>query len=50
KKNSRERGPALIGIELQQQSDLAPLIDRMEKKKFRYEYVNDQPDLFHYLI
>ena len=50
KKNSRERGPALIGIELQKQSDLAPLIDRMEKKKFRYEYVNDQPDLFHYLI
>lgn len=50
KKNSRERGPALIGIELQKPDDLAPLMDRMEKKKFRYEYVNDQPDLFHYLI
>lgn len=50
KKNSRERGPALIGIELQHREDLAPLIERMAKKKFRYEYVNDQPDLFHYLI
>ena len=50
KKNNRDRGPALIGIELKNQSDLAPLIDRMEVKKFRYEYVNNQPDLFHYLI
>ena len=50
KKNSRDRGPALIGIELQHRGDLAPLVARMEKKKFRYEYVNDQPDLFHYLI
>ncbi len=50
KKNSRDRGPALIGIELENQTDLAPLMDRMVKKKFRYEYVNDQPDLFHYLI
>lgn len=50
KKNSRERGPALIGIELESQEDLAPLMDRMVKKKFRYEYVNNQPDLFHYLI
>ena len=50
KKNSRERGPALIGIELEHRDDLAPLMERMENKKFRYEYVNDQPDLFHYLI
>ncbi|TRX61812.1 threonine ammonia-lyase IlvA [Fulvivirga sp. M361] len=50
KKNSRERGPALIGIELQRPDDLTSLMDKMQKKKFRYEYVNDQPDLFHYLI
>ena len=50
KKNSREKGPALIGIELQTQEDLKPLVERMNKKKFRHEYVNDQPHLFHYLI
>ncbi len=50
KKNSRERGPALIGIELKHHEDLEPLIERMEKKKFRYEYLNNQPQLFHYLI
>lgn len=50
KKNSRDRGPALIGIELQNRNDLQPLMDRMVAKRFRYEYVNDQPQLFHYLI
>lgn len=50
KKNSRDKGPALIGIELQNREDLQPLMDRMEAKRFRYEYVNDQPQLFHYLI
>ena len=50
KKNNRERGPALIGIELQDRNDLKPLLVRMEDRKIRYEYVNDQPHLFHYLI
>ncbi|MDX1627891.1 MAG: threonine ammonia-lyase IlvA [Fulvivirga sp.] len=50
KKNNRERGPALIGLELKKSTDLSALIARMNQKKFRYEYVNDQPHLFHYLI
>ncbi|MEQ8574023.1 MAG: pyridoxal-phosphate dependent enzyme, partial [Fulvivirga sp.] len=50
KKNSREKGPALIGIELENREDLEPLMARMENKKFRFEYINDQPELFHYLI
>lgn len=50
KKNSRDRGPAVIGIELKRYADLKPLMERMEKKKIRYEYLNDQPHLFHYLI
>lgn len=50
KKNSRERGPALIGIELDNPNELSGLMERMKTKKFRFEYVNDQPDLFHYLI
>jgi threonine dehydratase len=50
KKNSRERGPAVIGIELKRPADLNPLLERMKNKKIRYEYLNDQPQLFHYLI
>ena len=50
KKNSRERGPALIGIELQQPDDLKALMKRMATNKFNFEYVNDQPQLFHYLV
>ena len=50
KKNSRERGPALIGIEVRQKSDFDALKKRMDDYKIVYEYVNDRPDLFHFLI
>ncbi len=50
KKNSREKGPALIGIELENRTDLTPLMARMENKKIKFEYINDQPALFHYII
>jgi threonine dehydratase len=50
KKNSRENGPALIGIEIDNPDDLPALLQRLEDKKFRYEYINEQPELFHYLI
>jgi len=50
KKNSRERGPAVIGIELKQSKDFDGLISRLEKLKFKYEYLNKNPELFHHLI
>jgi len=50
KKNNRERGPALIGLELKHREDLEELVNRLQKKRFRYEYINDQPALFHYVI
>ncbi len=50
KKNSREKGPALVGIELQKKEDFVGMIKRLKEKKFIYEYLNDQPDLFQYLI
>ena len=50
KKNSRERAPAVIGIELADPSDFEKLIERMEKKNFKYEHLNSMPELFHYLI
>lgn len=50
KKNSREKGPALLGIVVKQPEDYRLLIKNMQKKKIVYEYLNDQSDLFQYLI
>ena len=50
KKNNREMGPAMIGIELQKKEDLDGLIRRMEENGFIYEYLNESPDLFQFLI
>ncbi len=50
KKTNREMGPAVIGIELQQPEDYAGLVRRMEENGFVYEYLNEQPDLFQFLI
>ncbi len=50
KKNNREQGPALVGIELQNPNDLQPLLKRMSDKGFVYEYLNDMPDLFQFLF
>ena len=50
KKTSREEGPALIGIELQDKEDFAGLVQRMEENGFISEYINDRPDLFQFLV
>ena len=50
KKTNREKGPAVIGIELQKKEDYFGLIQRMEENGFVYEYLNEKPDLFQFLI
>ena len=50
KKHNREKGPALIGIEIKHKSDFEPLIKRMKDKDFFGEYLNEKPDLFQFLI
>ncbi|MCV9388931.1 threonine ammonia-lyase IlvA [Reichenbachiella ulvae] len=50
KKHSREKGPALIGIELQNRDHLQSLLEKMTEKNFVYEYLNDKPDLLQYLV
>jgi len=50
KKHNRENGPAIVGVELKNSSDLAPLIHRMKERNFYGDYLNDKPDLFQYLI
>ena len=50
KKHHRENGPAVVGIELKDPKDFGPLVDRMKKKNFYGEYLNDNPNLFQFLI
>lgn len=50
KKNNREKGPALIGIEVQKKEDFNGLVQRMEENGFIYEYINEKEDLFRLLI
>jgi len=50
KKTNREQGPAMVGIELKRREDYQPLISRMKNADIVFEYVNDQPDLFRFLV
>jgi threonine dehydratase len=50
KKNAREAGPALVGIELTYKEDFQGLLDRMVEYGINYTIINDDPDLFQYFI
>ena len=50
KKNNRDKGPAVVGIELKSKEDFEPLVLRMEQKGFLREYLNENPELFQFLI
>src|SRR5690554_7921383 len=50
KKNSRDTGPALVGIETKSLADRDAMVQRMTEHGFNYRSVNDSPDLFHLLI
>lgn len=50
KKTAREKGPALVGIELKDKNEFEPLLQRMNQAKIIYEYINDRQDLFGFLV
>lgn len=50
KKNSRGKGPALVGIEVKNPDDINRLKANMDRKGITYQYLNDRSDLFQYLI
>ena len=50
KKNNRDRGPVLAGIELKHKEDYEPLIERLNRKGFSYIEINKDQDLFNLLI
>ncbi len=49
-KNNKESGPALIGIELKSREDFNTLIARMDSHKLNYTLVNQNENLFEYLV
>lgn len=50
KKNNRETGPALVGIELKDREDYFPLIERIKTKGFNCREVNKDSTLFQMLV
>ncbi len=50
KKNNRENGPALVGIEVKQKSDYDALLQRMNEYQISYQLVNEQPEIFNLLV
>ena len=50
KKTERERGPALIGIELNDPKDYIPFIERLKSYKFDFIELNKDQTLFEYLV
>ena len=50
KKNNRESGPALVGIELQNATDYKGLLKRMKAYDIDFQTMNDQKMLFRFLV
>jgi threonine dehydratase len=49
-KHNKETGPALIGIEVKSKEDFDSLIERMNSHKLNFTLVNQNENLFEYLV
>lgn len=50
KKNARSSGPAVVGLELKSAQDFDGLVQRMKAGGFFTEYLNENPELFQYMV
>ena len=50
KKNTKEAGPALVGIELRKKEDYQPLLEQLKRFDPNYTVLNDNPVLFNFLV
>ena len=50
KKNSREVGPVVVGLELKNKNDIVSIKEKMNKKGFQFQYLNEKEDLFAQII
>lgn len=49
-KNNREKGPAVVGVQIKSKNDLQPLMLRMMDKGILGEYLNEKPELLSMLV
>ena len=50
KRHNREKGPAIVGVELKHPRDLEGLMARLQQRGFYGEYINERPDLMNLLV
>ena len=50
KKNNREVGPVVVGLELKSKNDIIPIKAKMNHKGFNFQYLNENEELFTQLI
>lgn len=50
RKNYREAGPALVGIEFKQAGQLERLLESMQSHQFSFDYLNGNSDLLRFLL
>ena len=50
KKTNKEKGPALVGIELRDRKDLQPLLNRMKEIELNYRKITNSDLLYDYLV
>lgn len=50
KKNDKENGPALVGIELNDRNDYGGLIRRLEENDYEFTVLNKESDLYGYIV
>jgi len=50
KKTSREKGAALVGIELNDRKDYKPLLERMKMSGINFEILSDKELLYNYIV
>ena len=50
KKTNKERGPALVGLELKKKEDLTPLLVKMDKIGLSYKKITSDDLVFNLLV
>jgi threonine dehydratase len=50
KKNNRESGPVVVGLELKNKEDSHGILTNLKMLQFQFDYLNDNPALFIQLI
>jgi threonine dehydratase len=50
KKVNKEKGPALVGLEIQKKEDLDNIVANLQKQNISFELLNDKFDLFNFLF